>query len=545
MNDRRMSWGEKREMPARLASACSRSNTDSGVRRRRAMRPALFTGTNNGPDSTPRTVSQAAMASLAPFVAYMIRALFPLPRRIVRAPDGKRWAADTTREVNRLAQETAEAMLREAFELSPDDPTRAERIKRAVATKSANRIRAMIELAEPRCAARPEEFDQDPFLVNCENGTLDLQTGKLRPHDPDDMLTKIVPVSYDPNATCPGFLAFLNCIFDGNKRLIGYVQRALGAALVGKVQEQVFHIFCGKGANGKTTLMETVADVLGAGCGDGYAKHAAGSSFLTRRNPDEIRGDLNRLKDARLVAASETKKGAVLDDATIKQLTGGDKVVNRDIFQKHEEYESPSHIFILTNYPPKIAATGYAMWRRVRRVEFAVTIPPEDQDLNLKDKLREELPGTLAWIVEGAVAVQKADGRLESVPEVTQAVEAYRHAMDDVGRFLRDCAVAGPGLTVGAQPLYDAYAAWCEEEGREPMKQGAFKKAGEERGCEHTRRNKGVVWLGLGLAKNIVLRVKHGCGRVTTLPAGYVRGTCACGEAVIAFGGVMNLSEAA
>src|SRR5262249_3489753 len=274
-----------------------------------------------------------------------------------------------------------EVMLREAFEFDGDDKERMERIKRAVAIKSRYKIAAMIELAKSECAARPEDFDSEPFLVNVQNGTLDLRTGELRKHEPGDMLTKIVPVAYNANAACRQFFAFLNRIFAGNNRVICYIQRALGAAMVGRVQEQVFHILCGvktnrgeNGANGKSTLMETVADVLGAGSRQGYAKHAAGSTFLTRRNPDAIRSDLNRLKDARLVVASETRSGAVLDDATIKALTGGDKIVNRTLYEKEDEYESPSHIFLLTNHKPRITAMDYGMWRRVRLVPFTVTI---------------------------------------------------------------------------------------------------------------------------------------------------------------------------
>lgn len=414
-----------------------------------------------------------------------------------RVYDGKRWAADVTGQVDRLAQETAEAMLWEAFELPPDDPTRAERIKRAVGTKTRYRLRAMVELAQPHCAATPDDFDGDPFLVNCQNGTLDLRTGKLRAHDPDDMLTKIVPVAYTPDAPCPLWLAFLHRIFSRNALLIAYVQRALGSALAGKMLEQIFHILHGLGANGKTTLMERVSEAFGD-----YAKHSAGSTFLMRRNPDEIRGDLNRLKDARLVVASETRSGAVLDDATIKQLTGGDKIVNRDIYQKHEEYESLAHIFLLTNHKPHIVGRDHAIWRRVRLIPFAVTIPPEEQDLALSDKLRDELPGIFAWLVEGALAVQAAEGRLEPPPEVLHAVAAYRTENDLVGQFLSERCVVEPRAMVGAQELYDDFVWWHDatcDESDQPLSYKAFRQLLIDRGLESKRFEAGVHWIGLAL----------------------------------------------
>src|SRR5207253_1557753 len=138
------------------------------------------------------------------------------------------------------------------------------------------------------------------------------------------------------------------------------------------------------------------------------------------------------------------------DEATVKALTGGDTITARRLYQSEEEFQSAVHIFLLTNHKPRIKGNDYAIWRRVRLIPFTVTISPDEQDLNLGAELREDLPGILAWFVEGAVAVQKAEGRLEPVREVVEAVEKYRHAMDDVGQFLRACTVAGPGLKVGA-----------------------------------------------------------------------------------------------
>src|SRR5262249_28615961 len=146
--------------------------------------------------------------------------------------------------------------------------------------------RAMLNQAQPLCAARPTDFDRAPFTINCQNGTLNLRTGELRAHNPADMLSKIVPVTYNPDATCPNWLAFLDRIFAGNTRLIDYVRRLFGAAMVGVVQEQVFHMFVGQktatgenGSNGKTTLLETVMRAFGD-----YSKHVKGDSFLVRRS---------------------------------------------------------------------------------------------------------------------------------------------------------------------------------------------------------------------------------------------------------------------
>jgi putative DNA primase/helicase len=453
---------------------------------------------------------------------HRVRYVYPWHRWLIY--DGTRWADDTTGEIERLAKETAEMMLTKAYELPVDDPRRETRIKQALASKSRQKLAAMIELARPECAERPEAFDRDPFLFNCQNGTLDLRTGELRPHDPNDMLTKIAPVKYDPNAECPRWLAFLDRIFGNNARLIGYVQRALGAAMVGTMQEQCFHILHGSGANGKSTFLEAVRPVFGD-----YGMNAAPNTLLNQRNPAAIRSDLARLKDARFVTASETNKGGTLDEATIKALTGGDTITARRLYQGEEEFRSASHIFLSTNYKPRIKGTDHAIWRRVRPVPFTVTIPPDEQDLNLGAKLREELPGIFSWIVEGAIAVQEAGGKLEPVPEVVEAVEKYRREMDDVGRFLEDCTVKGTGGSVGAMPLHDAYAKWCAETGRKALALKPFRHALEERGQTSERRNGGQVWLDLGLAEEAVFKVPCGaCGFLVELPAGKTVGVCSC-----------------
>jgi putative DNA primase/helicase len=354
----------------------------------------------------------------------------------------------------------------------------------------------MIEEAQPLCAALPEDFDRDPFLVNCQNGTLDLRTGELRPHDPAGMLSKVVPVAYDPAASCPTWLAFLDRIFAGNQTLVAYVQRAVGAALVGLVQEQCFHILVGSGANGKTTFLETVRRTFGD-----YAKHAASVTFLTSRTPNSIRTDLVRLRGARFVTASETSQGGTLDEATVKALTGGDTVTARGLYREEEEFTPACHLFIATNHKPRIRGTDHAIWRRVRLIPFDVTIPSKEQDLALGDKLRAELPGIFAWSVEGALAVQATAGRLDPPPEVLQAIEEYRLESDLVGQFLADHCVTEPHASVGAQELYEAFTTWWHEEksaeGGRPPPLKEFRESLISRGFEQKRREQGNVWLSL------------------------------------------------
>jgi putative DNA primase/helicase len=437
-----------------------------------------------------------------------------------------KWARDETNEVMRLAQATVKRLLLDAENFGGSHKERLQRIKNALKANNDYPIRALLSQARALCPARPDDFDRDPFLVNCQNGVLDLRTGELRPHRPDDMLSKIVAVPYDPTASCPTWLAFLDRIFDRNQRLIDYMQRALGSALFGELHEQVFHVFFGSGANGKSTLVETVRAAFGD-----YAVHVAPTTLVRRRNPEGARSDIARMRGARLVTASEFERGALLDEAVVKSLSSGETITARRLYCNEEQFVSAAHVFVSTNYRPRIRGNDHAIWRRVRLVPFTVTIPPEEQDVQLGAKLRAELPGIFAWIVEGALAVQKAGCRLEPVPEVDAAVEQYRRDMDDVGEFIAICTIRRPGRTVAAKELYEAYASWATETGRRPMSIKTLKHALEERGYEQKRTGDSMVWLDLALVEAFRISVRcRACSALVELPPGRVSGACSCGE---------------
>jgi len=178
--------------------------------------------------------------------------------------DGTRWAIDDTGAVNRCAKETVRAMYRQASAVA-DSGEREAFIRHALISENANRIDALIRLAETEdgIPVRPTELDQDPFSLNCQNGTINLRTGKLRQHQPRDLITKLTPVNFDPGAACPVFESFVDRIMGSDNALVQYVQRSIGYALTGDSSEQVMFVLFGSGANGKTTLLEAVRHILG------------------------------------------------------------------------------------------------------------------------------------------------------------------------------------------------------------------------------------------------------------------------------------------
>jgi P4 family phage/plasmid primase-like protien len=345
-----------------------------------------------------------------------------------------RWQSDETGLVVQFAKDTVAAILVDA-QGQPD--AERERLKKhALKSEHEQRIKAMINLAktEPGIPVSPHQFDREAYLLNVANGTLDLRTRELRPHRPEDLITKMAPVRYEAGARCRNFMRFLLQIFGSRRRLIRYLQRALGYSLTGSCREQVFFLCQGEGSNGKSTLLTVIGEMLG---GD-YATSASADTFVAKHFGDGIPNDLARLRGARFVTAVELEKRA-LDEAKLKWLTGQDKVVARFMRAEFFEFCPQFKIWIACNAKPTISGMGHALWRRIRVIPFDVTFKGKEVDRNLHQKLRAELPGILAWCVRGCLAWQRHGlGRPDMV---ITATETYRTEMDVVGQFLADASV--------------------------------------------------------------------------------------------------------
>lgn len=404
--------------------------------------------------------------------------------------DGPRWAAENAAgEVERRAKATVRAMYAEAAR--EEDPDRRRALARhALRSEARERVRALIDLARSEVPVRTGELDRDPWLLNVGNGTLDLRTGELRPHRREDLITRLVPIEYDPAAQAPTWDAFLRRIMDGNESLIRFLQRAVGYTLTGDTSEHALFLCYGTGANGKTVFLRTLLHLLGP-----YGKPVEPELLLTRRSDAHPTG-IADLMGARLTVALETGEGRRLNEPLVKWLTGGDKLKARFMRQDFFEFEPTHKLWLATNHKPVIRGTDHAIWRRLKLIPFAVTIPEEEQDPHLVDKLRGELPGILAWAVEGCLEWQRQG--LGVPDEVRRATEAYRAEMDVIAGFLADCCVVAPTAKAAGKDLYQAYVAWCEENGERPEPQRAFGMRLAERGFQRYRAN-GIWWRGIGL----------------------------------------------
>lgn len=387
---------------------------------------------------------------------------------------GTHWQSDVTGRMDQLAKETVRAIPEEAAALTGDAYSRL--MKHAAASESAGRRGAMIDLArsEDGVPVTPAMLNADPWKLNTANGTLDLRTGRLAPHDPADLITRCISTPYDADATCPTFLAFLERVFSGDTELIAYVQRMAGYALTGSTREQAVFIAHGNGANGKSTLVSALSALL-----EDYAQEADTESFLERQG-SQIREDLAALDGARFVAASETGDGRRLSEAFVKKVTGGEKIRARRLYENGYEFMPQFKLWLSTNHKPTIIGTDHAIWRRIRLIPFTVTIPEHERDKDLPAKLEAERAGILAWAVEGCRAWLR-DG--ECPPAVVlEATEAYRRDMDALANWIEDRCIVASGERAPAKDLFADYLTYCEASGEDPLKQKTFGTRLTERG---------------------------------------------------------------
>lgn len=365
--------------------------------------------------------------------------------------DGKHWALDVTGQVDRFAKADSDKQLEEA-ERESDSKRRRERIKLATHSRSFPRLRAAINVAstEHGIPHLISELNQHPFLFNVDNGTLDLTNGTLRLHRREDMLTQLCTVTYDSKAECPLWHAFLHYAMAEKQELIEYLQRAVGYTLTGSVGEQCLFFSYGTGANGKSVFSNTLQMVLGMD----YAIQSNPELLTvsqTPRHPTELADLFGR----RFVAINETEQDCKLAEARVKQLTGGDFVRARGMKEDFWQFAPTHKIWLAGNHKPSITGQDYGIWRRIHLIPWLVTVPPEKQDKELSAKLLTEVPGILAWAVQGCLEWQRQG--LNPPQEIIEAVKEYRLEQDNLENFLRERCARGSEYTVRAGILKKAY----------------------------------------------------------------------------------------
>lgn len=405
--------------------------------------------------------------------------------------DGQRWAIDERGQVQQLAKGTTRRILQDAA-TEPDDDKRKARVRWATRSDSRAGREAMLALArsEPGIPITAEELDRDPWLLNVENGTIDLHTGELRPHHRENLITKLAPVEYRPDATAPRWARYLEEVLpDPDVRR--FLQAAVGYSCTGDVSEQCLFFPYGGGANGKSVFLTTNQRMLGD-----YAAQVMPDLLMANRG-EHHPTELTDLYGRRFVATVEAEEGRRFNESLVKWLTGGDRIRARRMQEDFWQFDPTHKIWLAANYKPVIRGTDKAIWRRVRIIPFTVTIPEEKRDPHLVDALMAEAPGILRWAVEGCLLWQREG--LKAPAAVNVATSDYAAEMDLVGRFIADCCVVGTFSQIAARDLYRAFCSWCTENREREFTQQTFGRRLTERGFTRERRRTGHWWAGLGL----------------------------------------------
>jgi putative DNA primase/helicase len=400
---------------------------------------------------------------------------------------GTRWGFDDTLHAFDLARQ----IVREAA-------AACNKAKTANMIASAKTVAAVERLskADRRIAATINQWDADPWLLNTPDGVIDLRSGSLRSHRPDDYMTKITSVG--PTGGCPRFLAFLDRVCGGDAELVAYLRRVLGYTLTGLTREHALFFGYGTGANGKGVLLSTMAAILGD-----YHRTAAIETFTVSNN-DRHPTDLAGLRGARLVTATETEEGRRWAESRIKTLTGGDMITARFMRQDFFDFQPAFKLFITGNHKPSLRSVDEAIRRRFHLIPFAVTIPEDERDPELVEKLKAERGGTLRWLIQGCLEWQAIG--LRPPKAVLSATAAYLEAEDAIAAWLDEKCERDRNAWAASSTLFASWSAWANAASEFVGSQRKLTQALEARGFTAKNTNKARGMLGLRVISDEVVQ---------------------------------------
>ncbi len=386
--------------------------------------------------------------------------------------NGKCWEMDTKERVKKFAVDAIHK-IREVELPHVSDPDEKGKLARWI-SKSLNKTRVnnVLDMSQSMLTP-PVELDTDKYLLNVQNGTVNLKTGVLLEHSRNHYITKLANVDYVPTAECPKWIGFLEMAFQGDKGLIRYFQKIMGYCLTSDTSEKCFFICYGPGGNnGKSLIINIMRGIIGTD----YCTQIASETLMAKKNQYAIRTDLVRLQGYRFASASETDRRYQFDEGLVKSLSGCDVVTARGMRTSEVEYTPEFKLFIATNHMPKFNINDPALIERVVVIPFSVTIPQDQRNRYFTDELlSEESEGILAWAVAGSVIwANEGLGTIELSEQPTVEI-APQSTFDHF--LLTRCNLA-PNLTCPSSELLAAYLEYHSEiqDDSEPLTDAAFYK---------------------------------------------------------------------
>lgn len=373
--------------------------------------------------------------------------------------DGKLWQFDNEGKIKKMVDELLVKMKKEPVLVSdevPEEEAKKLLTKHIKYSRGSNGKTNMLKESQHLLPVNPETFDKDKFLLNVQNGFIDLKSGTLRSHDREKYFTRISNVEFTDKADHPIWTDFLNQIFSNDEELIGYIQRAVGYSLSGSTEEQMMFILYGNGRNGKSVFLDIITEILGT-----YSANIQPQSIMIKQQSNNASPDIAKLDGARMVTTTEPNDGMRFDEGLVKQLTGGDKVTARFLHENEFEYEPQFKLWMATNHKPIIRGTDDGIWRRMAIIPFTVQIPEHKVDRNLKYKLRREMNAILNWAVEGFLEWQRIG--LKEPSTIKEQRKTYRTEMNPIELFIDECCVIDSEEREKTADVYRVYSSWAKE----------------------------------------------------------------------------------
>lgn len=401
--------------------------------------------------------------------------LYVGPLKSWAAWNGTRWRVDDSEQIQERALVAIRGIAREAQE-APSDTAKLWAEQWYQSSQKANAVSAMVKLARGKVTKMPQDFNSRPTLFNCANGTVDLATGRLLDPERTHLFTTFTAIDYDADAECPAWETALAAMFPrngeepgGDEELLEFIQRLCGYCLTGLTSDAILPILWGSGSNGKSTFIRVLLNVMGPD----FAMQAPHGFLMEKRGGDQHPTQLAMLYGKRAVFASETEEGRKLDVPLMKAMTGSDVITARWIGKDYFQFTPTHKLLLATNHKPKINSTDHGTWRRLAMIPFNAKFwnPDEGetgpdhlkQDRQLVEKLHNELPGILAWMVRGATAYLRDGLRRPSV--VLAATKDYRDDEDMLSQFLAECTVTSHTDYVSKSDFYSAFEEWMKAQG--------------------------------------------------------------------------------
>jgi len=403
---------------------------------------------------------------------------------------GTHWQQDDLRQVRRMTHDTVRSIYREAASCT-DGEVRKKVVAHALRSESAGGLRAMLEVAEDLCATSHKDLDTHSFLLNCDNGTIDLRSGIMRAHERGDKITLKISEKFSLDADCPAWERFLDEIMVGVTPRAAFLSRWAGYILTADTRERKLLLGLGVGQNGKSTFVNQMELLMGP-----YARRTPADTILARDHNGPT-NDLAALRPARLVTITEIEEGRRLNEAMIKDRTGQDSIPCRFLHQEFITYRPGFKLVGMSNHRPVVRAGGQALWDRISIIPFEARFEDTAQDRGLGDKLAAEGAGILAWAVRGCLEWQ-ASG-LMTPEDVRVATAEYRADSDLLGQFLEENCYLDKEATAPKTALFLAWTRWSEANNVYTGSAMSLTSKMREKGFEDDRDARSRWWIGAGL----------------------------------------------